>query len=595
MTNLLGRMTAALLLATAIALPATTYAQDKKEAPKAAAPAKPAAPAAKPAQPAARPQPQQAPRVQAPQPHIQAPQRQQAAPQRQFTPPQRQQAAPQRQAPVVNRSVQQEQPRPNVQQRVQERVQRREERVQRREERIQQRQQAQPNIQRQQAQPNVQTQSRTLTQQSTPLTRAQTRQFDRTLTRQERRELRSLPADQRAARRQELFQQRTTTGAATPNVQSKALTNPATTLTSTRRNGQARITTQAARQGRFASAFASASASSQQAGTRSWRQRGAWTSARRAWRNGLRAAFVPWYGPVFWPYAYEDIFDYAFWPDGYDDGYWYYAYDDFVDGLFWGEAGPPADYAYAPAVQDAPRANYATAQQLCNAPGSGVTAWPLAEITQKVGLNGEQKLLLDQLRNAGNKAAAAFKASCPQDTAFPLTPPGRLTSMLARLDATLQAVQTVRPAMDAFYNSLSDEQKARFNELGPKTAAKSADQAQASAQDPKKACEEQKPGLTNLPIEKIEDAVKPNDAQAANLSALEDATGKAVSILQSACPADTPMTPPGRLEAMENRLQAMIEAANTVKPALETFYGSLSGEQKARFNVIGRTLAQNNG
>ena len=55
----------------------------------------------------------------------------------------------------------------------------------------------------------------------------------------------------------------------------------------------------------------------------------------------MRAAFVPWYGPVFWPYAYSDVFDYAFWPSGYDDGYWAYAYDDFFDGVFWGQAGPP--------------------------------------------------------------------------------------------------------------------------------------------------------------------------------------------------------------------------------------------------------------
>ena len=54
--------------------------------------------------------------------------------------------------------------------------------------------------------------------------------------------------------------------------------------------------------------------------------------------------FVAWYGPVFWPYAYSDVFDYAFWPYGYDEGFWAYAYDDFFDGVFWGEAGPPEDY-----------------------------------------------------------------------------------------------------------------------------------------------------------------------------------------------------------------------------------------------------------
>jgi len=34
-----------------------------------------------------------------------------------------------------------------------------------------------------------------------------------------------------------------------------------------------------------------------------------------------------------------------------------------------------------------------------------------------------------------------------------------------RLDATLGAVETVQPALAKFYNSLSDEQKARFNSL----------------------------------------------------------------------------------------------------------------------------------
>jgi hypothetical protein len=41
---------------------------------------------------------------------------------------------------------------------------------------------------------------------------------------------------------------------------------------------------------------------------------------------------------------------------------------------------------------------------------------------------------------------------------------------------------------------------------------------------------------------------------------------------------------------METRLKAMVEAANTVKPALDTFYASLSDEQKAHFNKLGRDM-----
>ncbi|MEJ2374354.1 MAG: Spy/CpxP family protein refolding chaperone [Pseudolabrys sp.] len=39
----------------------------------------------------------------------------------------------------------------------------------------------------------------------------------------------------------------------------------------------------------------------------------------------------------------------------------------------------------------------------------------------------------------------------------------------------------------------------------------------------------------------------------------------------------------------------MIDAANTVRPALDDFYASLSPEQKARFNRLGGELAKSGG
>jgi hypothetical protein len=41
-----------------------------------------------------------------------------------------------------------------------------------------------------------------------------------------------------------------------------------------------------------------------------------------------------------------------------------------------------------------------------------------------------------------------------------------------------------------------------------------------------------------------------------------------------------------RLEAMEQRLAAMFQAVQIVEPVLEKFYGSLSEEQKERFNRL---------
>ena len=53
-------------------------------------------------------------------------------------------------------------------------------------------------------------------------------------------------------------------------------------------------------------------------------------------------------------------------------------------------------------------------------------------------------------------------------------------------------------------------------------------------------------------------------------------------------PVRNPRNPhPGRVAAMEQRLNAMLQAVNIVQPALQNFYSTLSDEQKARFNALG--------
>jgi hypothetical protein len=55
--------------------------------------------------------------------------------------------------------------------------------------------------------------------------------------------------------------------------------------------------------------------------------------------------------------------------------------------------------------------------------------------------------------------------------ALPVTPPARLTAMTTRLDTMLQSVKSVRGALDDFYNSLTDEQKAQFDLIGRQQSA----------------------------------------------------------------------------------------------------------------------------
>jgi hypothetical protein len=97
-----------------------------------------------------------------------------------------------------------------------------------------------------------------------------------------------------------------------------------------------------------------------------------------------------------------------------------------------------------------------------------------------------------------------------------------------------------------------------------------------------------------VPIERIEQAVRPTQAQAQVLEKLKSANASAAESLKANCPAYKALTPTERVAAMEQRLDAARAAVKTIEPALKDFYASLSDEQKARFNVI-RTLSATGG
>jgi hypothetical protein len=302
------------------------------------------------------------------------------------------------------------------------------------------------------------------------------------------------------------------------------------------------------------------------------------------WRGGL---VVGWIGPVFWPYAYYDFFDYVYWPYAYDD-FWPYAYDDVYYGIY-------GNYAYAGGGVAASGRNAGSAPrriakasggserrpaEVCRDNASDLTDWPIERISEVVQPTDAQRPALDELRAANAKAVDILKAGCPKD--LPSTPVGRLTAMESRLQVMLQAVQTVRPALDRFYQSLNDEQKARFNVVSP-----GSDSAAGEDQrDLGKFCDERTPGVTDLPIDRIAQAVQPTQVQRAALDELKDASTKAADALKANCPGYQALTPTGRVEAMEKRLQATLGAVRTVQPALTKFYDGLSDEQKARFNSL---------
>ena len=88
----------------------------------------------------------------------------------------------------------------------------------------------------------------------------------------------------------------------------------------------------------------------------------------------------------------------------------------------------------------------------------------MGEIEARLQPNDTQRTALKALQEASSRAADKLKAACQPDD--PATPPARLAAIGRRLDTMLEAVKLVRAALEDFYATLSDEQKAQFEAIG---------------------------------------------------------------------------------------------------------------------------------
>ena len=292
-----------------------------------------------------------------------------------------------------------------------------------------------------------------------------------------------------------------------------------------------------------------------------------------------------WVGPLFWPFAYFDIYDYAIWGSGFGAPFWGYGYDDIYAGMF-------APYAYddlagylSPrvAAPGTPNAAPDRLAQMCGDDSRDIAGLPIDRILQAIEPTETQRAALDEFANASVTAAQTIKAACP--TRLSLTAPSRLASMQQRIEAMIAAVATVQPSLDKFYGLLNDEQKVRLNALGEdqrrRIAARRHDRSLAQN------CDDAQPAALKWPTEEVDARLRPTDAQQASLVALQDASAKAANMLKTSCQAGDAITPPARLAAVGKRLDTMLQAVKLVRSALDDFYGSLSDEQKAQFEAIG--------
>ena len=310
------------------------------------------------------------------------------------------------------------------------------------------------------------------------------------------------------------------------------------------------------------------------------------------WRHGNGG--FGWVGPLFWPFAFYDIYDYSLW--GWNPFWWYgygdiyaglfspYGYDDLLGympyggGYYGGGYGGAYRRSYAAA-----RANTAPDElsQMCGEDNRDVASLPIDRIQQAIQPTDQQRPALDDLANATVTASQTIRAACP--TKIVSTAPARLAAMEQRLEAMIQAVNIVQPALDRFWGLLSDEQKSRLSSLGQSER----NNDRRSESPLAGACNGTQANMPDWPAAEIEQRLNPTEAQRASLANLKDASAKAADILKSSCASDDALTPPARLAAAGKRLDAMLQAVETVKSALDDLYKDLTDEQKAQFEAIG--------
>jgi hypothetical protein len=295
-------------------------------------------------------------------------------------------------------------------------------------------------------------------------------------------------------------------------------------------------------------------------------------------------------GPaVFWPIAapdaFEDMLGYAFWPRDYGRQFWSHGPSDIMRAM----TAPTAAFAALgrnegtgrrlPAALVSAASASSSDRAICIARVKDQAIRPLDRIDGTIGLMAAQRQALDELRDAVRAAIEGEAAACRGD--LPATQPERLRAMIDGLWAMRYAEFRIRPALEAFHNTLTDAQKALLAEK-PQTVS-SSDSAPAAT--PASICGEAVTGDGN-PFGPIQRALRPTDEQRKSLQMLYGASMEMAQFLSTACPAETPSTPMARLGAASDRVMSLLHAAMNIEPMLGEFYATLSDRQRRRFNAI---------
>jgi LTXXQ motif family protein len=298
-----------------------------------------------------------------------------------------------------------------------------------------------------------------------------------------------------------------------------------------------------------------------------------------------------WVGPVFWPFAHDDLTTAIILGDA--TSLSLYGYGDIYAAIFAPYAA--TELAAYTAPQGRRGRRVPTAETVCDASDTG--GLPVDRIAAIVQPNELQRTALDELATAWASARDTIRAACPAQV--PATAMERLGLMRERIEAMIKATDAVAPSLAKFVDLLDDDQRAKLDGLAKDRRAALAAMQQKNPQaasacqadsDPRydEKLQRQYEQLVQQqwPAAEIASTLKLDDTARARLDVLQDTTLRTMETL-SACPSQATPTPQARLTAAKARLETMLQAVNGVSDALDDFEADLSDEQKAGFEAIG--------
>jgi len=303
------------------------------------------------------------------------------------------------------------------------------------------------------------------------------------------------------------------------------------------------------------------------------------TAAAGWWSHGHGG--YGWVGPLFWPFAYDDVDGYVILGDGM--GFWDYGYPDIYAAIFGPYSSDELAGYMLPVSLGRSERKVPPLQQFCGDAARDIAGLAIDRIKLAVQPTETQRAALDHLANALRSAAGIIQASCPTQVAS--TAPARLAAMQQRIAAILQGVIALEPPLQDLYELLNDDQKNRLNALTYDRLKVAS--ANGNLGVPAKGCDTSPPAGLQWPTGEIDARLRPNDAQREALERLQRASAEAVDILNHECRPTDAMTPSDRLAAVDRRLAALQEAINVVSLAMDDFYTTLGDLQKSEFELIG--------